>query len=388
MDAILPQQPIPTDQPVVIDLAWRANAVPAERYQTALTLIGPDGLRWSEKELFRPRIYEDMPDTVYWLPGNWSWDSWEISPLSAAPPGPYQIELTVFERETLTPLTLQQKEGGPLGTSTMIGTVELAPPTETPQVSPQYSLAQEIAPGLNLIGYNLDREQVQPREKMLITLFLEKTGPLTSDQDDIELAFVGDNRTETIFIRPGSEGNRPSDWPLGTVMRTQDFVPVPAAVDETEYMLQIEAGEPIALRPIEVIQIDRLFEPPLVGTELGQDWAEPIRLHGYTLNETEETLEVELIWQARGEIEAGYRVFVHGLDAAGEIVTQSDGVPAEWSRPTDGWIEGEYVVDPHRLTLPLDDEINAIRVGLYRPETGEQLSLINSTEKFSLIQLD
>jgi len=63
------------------------------------------------------------------------------------------------------------------------------------------------------------------------------------------------------------------------------------------------------------------------------------------------------------------------VDEAGNILAQSDAVPAGWTRPTTGWLPGEYILDVHTLTLPpeLPPGQLAFRVGLYDPVTGERL---------------
>ena len=82
-----------------------------------------------------------------------------------------------------------------------------------------------------------------------------------------------------------------------------------------------------------------------------------------------------------------YRVFVHLVDESGQIIAQSDGEPANWTRPTTGWAAGEYILDAHTLTLP-DGMTNgrlALRVGLYDPQTNQRL--LTDTADFALIQL-
>jgi hypothetical protein len=71
----------------------------------------------------------------------------------------------------------------------------------------------------------------------------------------------------------------------------------------------------------------------------------------------------------------GYHVFVHLIDETGNIVAQSDAAPANWTRPTTGWLPGEYVVDAHTLNLPaaLPPGPLTLRVGLYDPATGARL---------------
>ena len=56
-------------------------------------------------------------------------------------------------------------------------------------------------------------------------------------------------------------------------------------------------------------------------------------------------------------------------------MTQADGVPGEWTRPTTGWLPGEYVMDTHTLNLPaeLPPGPLTLRVGLYDPVTGARL---------------
>ncbi len=85
-------------------------------------------------------------------------------------------------------------------------------------------------------------------------------------------------------------------------------------------------------------------------------------------------LAVTLAWRAENAIPQNYRVFIHLINAAGETVAQSDGVPVHWTRPTSGWQAGETLIDRHALwmgALPPDDY--SLVVGLYLPETGERL---------------
>jgi hypothetical protein len=70
-----------------------------------------------------------------------------------------------------------------------------------------------------------------------------------------------------------------------------------------------------------------------------------------------------------------YRVFVHLVDEAGQIIVQSDAEPAGWQRPTTGWAVGEYIVDQHVLQLP-DDHLPQglqLRIGLYETQSGDRL---------------
>ena len=53
-----------------------------------------------------------------------------------------------------------------------------------------------------------------------------------------------------------------------------------------------------------------------------------------------------------------------------EAVTQSDRIPVDWLRPTDGWRPGEILEDIHNLGIsPLPPGDYDIFVGFYDPET-------------------
>jgi hypothetical protein len=77
-------------------------------------------------------------------------------------------------------------------------------------------------------------------------------------------------------------------------------------------------------------------------------------------------------------MDISYKYFVHLFDAeSGELVAQLDGVPRDWSYPTNVWHAGEYVSD--RISLPLSGVENGryrLEVGLYHPDTGERLAAV------------
>jgi hypothetical protein len=86
---------------------------------------------------------------------------------------------------------------------------------------------------------------------------------------------------------------------------------------------------------------------------------------------------VELVWSAAAETPLSYHVFLQLLGPDGQVVAQSDGEPADWTRPTTGWLPGEIILDPRTLTLPdpLLPGTYTLVTGLYLPETGQRLPL-------------
>jgi hypothetical protein len=93
-------------------------------------------------------------------------------------------------------------------------------------------------------------------------------------------------------------------------------------------------------------------------------------------------LRLTLHWAAEREIDRGYSVFVHLLDAGGAILAQSDGPPADGAAPTDGWGVGEQVDDPRAIAAPPGRY--RLRVGLYEPASGQRLPLEDGADHLDL----
>ncbi|MBC7255776.1 MAG: hypothetical protein H5T66_06695, partial [Chloroflexi bacterium] len=123
-----------------------------------------------------------------------------------------------------------------------------------------------------------------------------------------------------------------------------------------------------------------LFAPYKTNARFG----EMIALRGYEVR-ADPLLEgvngkviVRLYWQALRPPDFDYSVFVHVLDAEGNLVTQSDHAPgAVAGYPPTYWRRGQVVVDEHIVPIPaqLASGSYAIEVGVYNWATGERLLL-------------
>ena len=105
-------------------------------------------------------------------------------------------------------------------------------------------------------------------------------------------------------------------------------------------------------------------------------FGEIIALEGYTLAPTGDGLAVTLFWRAIDSPSTGYTTFVHVVDAAGEIVAQSDFQPLDGRYPTSIWSPGEAVVDELVLeTIPPGPY--QVYLGWYRWDTLERLPVVS-----------
>jgi hypothetical protein len=77
--------------------------------------------------------------------------------------------------------------------------------------------------------------------------------------------------------------------------------------------------------------------------------------------------EIDFIWEAMATTQTAYTVFAQLISEDGLLIAQSDSQPVDGERPTTSWVEGEYIVDRHRLNFNVTDYtgVASIIVGFY-----------------------
>ena len=378
---------VPAGETLDVDMAWTAVAPPTVDYQSELSLVGPDGLAWSQKGTERPRPFEDAPPTRQWSPGQWGWDSREVQTLTGAPPGIYDLVVTLFDKATLVPATLADATTGqPIGPTAVIGQIEIVNPTTPPTFAPQYAVEHDFpALGLKLLGYNQDRAEAAPGDSVLMTFFWECTDRSSCQRFALRLVNETGERLHEWRLPAIREDFPAEAWPEHGRLRGQHLVRLPAGLPSGRYHFYLED---FPLGEIAVTAPQRQFTPPPLAQTLNATFTTPDGAPVATLAGLAGDSPLPpcspapalpcafpLIWRAEAETATGYHVFIHLVDEAGNIVAQADGVPGAWARPTTGWLPGEYVLDTHTLNLPaeLPPGPLTLRVGLYDPATGARL---------------
>lgn len=96
----------------------------------------------------------------------------------------------------------------------------------------------------------------------------------------------------------------------------------------------------------------RIFEKPQFEQPIGANYDGVGVLEGVTLAQNAQQLQVSLVWKATATVATAYTVFVQLVGDDGQVIAQSDRMPVEDTRPTTGWVEGEYLIDTHLLNIP------------------------------------
>jgi hypothetical protein len=80
-----------------------------------------------------------------------------------------------------------------------------------------------------------------------------------------------------------------------------------------------------------------------------------------------EILQLSLDWRTDGNVDRRYKVFLHLIDEAGQIVSQRDSEPGGGLSLTTIWQPGETIIDNHGLLVPFESSPGqyTLLMGLY-----------------------
>lgn len=288
-----------------------------------------------------------------------------------AAPGRYALRLVAYDAATGRPFAGAPQEV-PLG-DLNIERPALLPPLE--DVATRHSLAVDLAPGLRLIGLDLDRERYRAGARARLRLVWQARAPVAARTLSIAL---GDGQP-LIEALLGPTGYPAARWLPGEIVAMPITVRLPLRLASGRYPLRLTVTPGATADAISLI-VEPRPEPPapfIPERRLEAQIGSHAQLVGFSLapqQVTAETraVEVRLLWRALDTQDEDYAVFVHLVSPDGAIVAQHDAQPP---RPTSEWLPGDFIDDTHRLDLKrhLAPGHYALRAGMYTPRDGQRL---------------
>jgi hypothetical protein len=362
------------DETAVFTHYWRAQRPIGVPYAFQLRLADDAGRVWNRPTV-RPASFADLPGKPGWRVDGYARDAYEMTLLPGTPPGLYWLEISAFRTDTDLSLV---PTGAPTAANpalARVGQVRVTPgdwrlTADNAAVAhfPRTPIAAQ--PGLTLLGWTLPARPWRPGDVAELDLLWqsevvgERPLPITLDLYDDAGMVVAQQA-----VMPGEAG----------IGRDKVQWRLPAELVTGHYVVNLTAGEQtFALGEWQIDAPEHRFAAPDVAQTavFTVPFASLVGVNGWdTAVAPGETLEVELVWLALATADASYRVFVHLVDGAGALIAQSDAIPDHWTRPTTGWLPGEYIRDRHTLTLPPEapPAPYTLRLGWYDPTTGQRV---------------
>ena len=373
-------------------------------YGVAIRVHDQEGRIWGER--MQP-ILAGIHPTSHWQRGQRlrEWCDVEIAP--GTPPGTYHLELGLYRVSPYQGLIAYSNGGSVLGPSVPLDEIHVQSrqtPLPTDAVGAQQPLHVRWGSEIDLLGQNASASSVQAGGVVPLDLYyrarvdLEPGHIARFSLVNHAGSVVWTTDEPLVALPPGTV------WHADEVLKGQYALFVPPHIASGRYRITVQAvsaeGKGLAAhRPrwnplpgarTTLADVDveaRTYEtdlPPIshpMHVTLGE-WGE---LLGYDLTQDilapGDTLAFTLYWRAGRPVAETYKVFVHVLGADGHMGTQSDSMPANWSRPTYTWAPGEPIVDAHQIPLPTEITPGAYRivVGLYDKQTGQRVPLYNAS---------
>ncbi len=366
----LPQAAMAADGTLPLTLYWRAQNPPQADYSASVQVVDAAGNLFGQSDSQNPGR---LP-TSRWRLDQYAEDNHRLTLLPGTPPGVYTLTVGVYAFGGPA-LSVLDENQVPRGQAYPVGTIAVtraqAPPSALNAGQP---LDLALGP-LTLIGATLNTTTPQAGDELRLTLFWRAgTAPRPDLQLQLEVVTPEGQKVQSQVLPPARADYGTSAWAPGEVVRAPLRLRIPASAPAGAATLQASlldgAGSrvagPAALAALDLRIPARSFVAPSIAYPRADEFGSQVRLLGYAL--TPEGLT--LYWQALGEMEASYTIFVHALDAGGNLVAQSDTLPAGGARPTPGWLRGEIIADAHALSLTGAAQIE---VGLYDAQTGARL---------------
>lgn len=357
---------------------YASVAEPVTRlYRPTFRLKDAAGRQWNDNNAaLPPRWHREPPPTFVWGPGSYAQWARRLEFLPGTPPGVYSVWAEVFDLETLEIKSILDAQGNAVAPAVELGTVTVSRPARPFTLTPEHAAPARFGP-VSLLGYAVSAAEVRAGDALDLTWYWRSEAPMAADlKAHLELLDAAGRPALSLDLEPAN-GYGTSQWQPGDEWRGQHTVVIPAGlaggVYEWVVSVEGESGQG-SLGPLSVTAPERVYAPPAGLQASGAQFAGVGALAGYRLERTGQTLTVTLAWQAAATPAVSYKVFVH-FGGAARVLAQSDAVPAGNTRPTTGWLAGEYVTDTHTLSLPADLPAGAyeIRVGMYDPASAARV---------------
>ncbi|MFI5268165.1 MAG: hypothetical protein ACHQ7M_12395, partial [Chloroflexota bacterium] len=324
----------------------------------------------------------DQATTSRWPPGTDATNYYVLDTVPGLMPGRYNVNLAVYPDGEQERLSVLDSAGTPGGGSVAIGGIDVLPPTARTDVA-SLGLTKRLdvnaAPGVSLLGDDIQQTAVAQGDPLHVTLFWRATGQ-PPDGLKTTLALQQDGQANPAWQSSAAPSFPTGQWRAEDVFRDwYDPVLPPQLAPGTYRVLAGLGGQLTPIGQVQVLERKRTFAAPSPQHPLTANLGGSIELLGYDQDRPAyapgSTAKITLYWRGAAPMADSYTAFVHVLDTSRHVVTQVDAIPDHGQAPTNAWLPDEVVQDVYELPLKADlaPGTYQLEAGFYRGDTGVRL---------------
>jgi hypothetical protein len=242
-------------------LYWQALEPPTTRYDVLLKILTASHKVWGQQSGPLPGPFLPLE---WWKPGQIVKDRRTVELLSATPPGPYYVEVHVYNPSAGEWLELEGE------CELLLGPVQVSrrEPPAIEDLDMEHSVGAVLGERVRLLGYNIE-SGFRPGDNIHLTLFWQCLEEMEQSYTVFtHLVDTGDNIVAQ-KDNPPVDGFYPTTkWEVGEIVRDQYDLIIPEDVASGEYrvkvgMYLVETGERLrAMRGNEPLLEDAVALPP------------------------------------------------------------------------------------------------------------------------------
>lgn len=374
-------------------LYWESLARTETDYTWSVRLEDRAGHRWAQTDV---RPMGGVLPTNLWRPGAVVISDDAVLQLPPGmPPGDYDLYLQVYALADMSVLAVSDPSGRSSPTVAYLGTVPVrgwTGPNAEASLSVQYPVGQQLAAGIELIGFDLPESETSPGKHLPATLHWKAHGDVPGKLIvRFELLDESGTVIQTIAEEPPSGIYPTGAWKAGEIVQGRYELAIPGNIANGTYNVRLALLRPGALPTRQpLVDLGRIAVagrshsfaiPDDIPFRQTAEFGQSIALLGFGLEpgsaKPGDTALLTLYWQALAEPGTCYQAFVHVLDPDLTIRAQHDSIPGQGTLPTDTWLPGEVISDVHPIALATDVPEGAyqIEVGLYDSGDGQRLTV-------------
>jgi 4-amino-4-deoxy-L-arabinose transferase-like glycosyltransferase len=381
----------PAGAELPITLRWRVKSRPTVDIGVFARLRDDRGFAWGRDD--RRPLDERFLLSSEWRPGDVVTSRHGVPVAPGTPPGTYTLEVGAYRLDDLKGLEVVDASGTRIGQTLTWDGINVR---ANPEVLTDPALKGPTGPvdeGVALVGSGVSAGEAAAGSSLDLTLLFRTSA--APGPRDLVLRLVGPDGAPAAEQRGAPLGGRyPADrWTASELVRDQERLAIPPTLAAGTYGVWVGLARPgaepagVAIGQVKVSGVARRFELPPIEHPLERDFGDGVRLVGWALARSEPTKgKLTLYWRPSATPSRDYHVFNHVLDRSEKILTQRDGVPAAWGRPTAGWVANEVVEDSYDLDLPAGAGPLKLRIGVYDPVSGKRL-LVGGDDHLDLTEL-
>lgn len=358
-----------------VGIEWEVLKPSSGARNFAVHVVDGQGVRWAQ-------VDEIGYIPAEWRPGDHVWQWLEVPLDVSLPPGEYHVRV-ILAGDNAVPLPVRNAQGAITRVYVDAGRVALTGGTRW--ILPVKTWAPLLG-SVRAYRWTPVDAQKRPGEAVLAEVDWQAARPAPSEESVRLWLADSSGATAASWDFPLAAGYPASNWATGEVVRQRYVLRLPVNLGEGTYRLMATVSgqaNTLSLGFVRVASVTRMMTPPPMGHPFNQplNLGGQVELLGYDLAKdvwaTNEPITLTLYWRALTTMPAEYHTFVHLLDTAGKVVSQNDAAPANWTRPTTGWLAGEVVADTHTLPPTASRVAGTYRivVGMYDPQTMTRLEL-------------